>query len=204
VAITGGQTATFTVQASGTAPLSYQWKRDGVNVGTNSNTYTTPATTYLNDDRATFTCTVTNLVTSVVSSQATLSITGVAPIITTQPQGKTVADGQPVSFSVAATGPAPLSYQWYRGNNPVSGETGTTLTIPQAVYADDNGATFKCVVTNSTGSTESSAVTLTVTPTPPSITTHPANMTVEEGKTATSRSRRQHSAALLSVEEERW
>ncbi len=43
--VTVGQTATFTVAAAGTAPLSYQWTKNGMSVGTNSATYTTAATT---------------------------------------------------------------------------------------------------------------------------------------------------------------
>src|ERR1700747_345175 len=43
--VTVGQTATFTVAATGTAPLSYQWTKNGMSVGTNSATYSTAAPT---------------------------------------------------------------------------------------------------------------------------------------------------------------
>src|SRR5215469_15424422 len=48
------------------------------------------------------------------------------PQITTQPQSQTVVLGQPVTFTVAATGTDPLSYQWQRNGSPVSGATSTS------------------------------------------------------------------------------
>src|ERR1700740_489149 len=59
VSVTVGQPATFTVAATGTAPLSYQWTKNGSNVGTNSATYSTAATTSA-DNGATIQVTVSN------------------------------------------------------------------------------------------------------------------------------------------------
>ena len=71
--VTVGQTATFTVVASGTMPLTYQWKKGITNVGTNSNSYTTPAT-ILADSGSQFTVVVTNTTGSTTSSIATLTV----------------------------------------------------------------------------------------------------------------------------------
>jgi glucose/arabinose dehydrogenase len=85
-----------------------------------------------------------------------------APVIGTNPQSQTITAGQPVTFTVAASGAAPLSYQWQRNGTNISGATAASYTI-DAVQASDNGAQFRCVVTNSSGSATSNAATLTVT-----------------------------------------
>ncbi|HTZ48373.1 MAG TPA: immunoglobulin domain-containing protein [Verrucomicrobiae bacterium] len=85
----------------------------------------------------------------------------VAPSITTQPANQTVTLGQTATFSVAANGTAPLSYQWQKSNSNISGATSPTYTTP-ATTQSDNGSTFHVVVSNSTGSITSSNATLTV------------------------------------------
>jgi predicted small lipoprotein YifL len=75
--VTNGQTATFTVIASGTAPLSYQWKKNSSNVGTKAASYTTPITTML-DNGAKFSVVVANNVSSAISNDATLTVNAVA------------------------------------------------------------------------------------------------------------------------------
>ena len=68
--------------------------------------------------------------------------------------------GRSVSFVVGADGTAPLSYQWYKGNTPLVGETTDTLTFDCA-YADNNAA-YKVVVTNLYGSVTSAPAALSV------------------------------------------
>jgi lysophospholipase L1-like esterase len=76
-----GQTATFTVVASGTAPLSYQWKRNGTTLsGATSSSYTTPATTTA-DSGATFTVTISNTAGNVTSNPATLTVNATIPLM---------------------------------------------------------------------------------------------------------------------------
>ncbi len=87
---------------------------------------------------------------------------GSAPRITAQPAAATVTSGGSVSFSVVATGAAPLSYQWYRAGDPVAGATGTTFTIAAAGAADARN--YYVVVSNSAGSVMSAIVALTVRP----------------------------------------
>jgi arabinogalactan endo-1,4-beta-galactosidase len=70
-----GQTATFTVVATGTASLSYQWQKAGVNIsGATSASYTTPATTAV-DNGSQFDVLVSNSAGSVTSILATLNVT---------------------------------------------------------------------------------------------------------------------------------
>lgn len=92
----------------------------------------------------------------------------VAPTITTQPSDQTVVVNQTATFSVTATGTAPLSYQWLNaatGTN-IPGATSRTYTTPPAQLAD-NGSTFRVDVINTAGTTLSLAATLTVNPAPP-------------------------------------
>ncbi|MDP9084815.1 MAG: pyrrolo-quinoline quinone [Pseudomonadota bacterium] len=85
-----------------------------------------------------------------------------APSITAQPVNQSVAQGQTATFTVAATGTAPLSYQWDKNGSAIAGATAASYTTPAAVAAD-SGSTFLVVVTNSLGSVSSNAATLTVT-----------------------------------------
>lgn len=84
----------------------------------------------------------------------------VAPEITDQPANQTVAQNQPVTFSVAATGiPAP-TYQWrFKGAN-ITGATEASYTLTSVTAADVGS--YDVVVKNSVGTVTSQAATLTV------------------------------------------
>jgi glucose/arabinose dehydrogenase len=84
------------------------------------------------------------------------------PTITVHPASQTVHVGDPVTFSVGASGTPPLSYQWQRNGANISGATATSYAI-SSVSQLDNGARFRVVVTNSLGSTTSNEAVLTVT-----------------------------------------
>jgi Zn-dependent metalloprotease len=88
--------------------------------------------------------------------------TTTAPSITSQPASVSVAAGSTASFSVTASGTAPLSYQWRKNGTNISGATSASYTTPATASAD-NGATFSVVVSNSAGSVTSNNATLTVT-----------------------------------------
>ena len=185
--VAAGQTAKFTVTATGTGPLTYQWQKNGTDIsGATSSTYTTPVTV-IGDTGAQYSVVVGNSADKVASSKATLTVTAapVAPAITTQPANQSVTEGQTATFSVTATGTAPLTYQWKKGGTDISGATSSTYTTPATSNAD-NAAVFTVVVTNSAGNVTSSNATLTVTaPVPPAITTQPAAQTITAGQTAT-------------------
>src|SRR5690349_24907997 len=84
-----------------------------------------------------------------------------APSITTQPASQSVTAGQTASFSVAATGTAPLNYQWKKNGVAVNGASSSAYSTP-ATSSSDNGEQFTVVVSNSAGSVTSSAAILTV------------------------------------------
>lgn len=180
--VTAGQPATFTVTASGTAPLSYQWMDDGSSIsGATTSTYTTSATTAAQTGSQ-FTVVVTNAAGSATSTVATLTV-NTAPSITTQPANQSVVAGQVATFTVSASGTAPLTYQWMDNGSSISGATGAAYTTT-ATTAAQSGAQLTVVVSNSAGSATSNAATLTVIA-PPAITDQPDNQTVAEGAAAT-------------------
>ena len=93
-----------------------------------------------------------------------------APGITTHPSNQTVTAGQSATFTVGASGSAPLSYQWQRNMSDISGATLPSYTLASTTLAD-NGAKFRCVVSNAFGTTTSNEATLTVQPPPPALVT---------------------------------
>jgi len=185
--VTEGQTATFTVVATGSGTLTYQWKKNGSNVvggtgGTNAS-YTTPASA-LADDGAQFICAIANAVGNVTSNTATLTVNMAPPTIFAHPSNQAVTEGQTAAFVILASGSGTLTYQWRKVGVDIAGATGNSLVIGATAYAH-NGALFDCVVTNAAGSTPSNAAVLTVDMLSPAITTHPTNLTVTEGEDAT-------------------
>jgi phosphatidylinositol-3-phosphatase len=162
--LTAGQPATFTVAATGTTPLTYQWKKNGALMsGATASSYSTGPTT-ASDNGVAFTVTISNSAGATTSSPATLTVNAaaVAPSITIQPINATVTAGQPATFIVAATGTAPLLYRWSRNGSAIAGATSASYTIT-ATRATDNGATFSATVTNAIGALTSNNAVLAVT-----------------------------------------
>ena len=165
--VTAGQSANFSIATTGTAPLTYQWQKNGAAIsGATSSTYSTPVTTTA-DNGAQFTAVVSNSAGTITSSAATLTVKTpvVAPSITSQPLAQSVTAGQSASFFVASTGTAPLTYQWNRNGSAISGATSSSYTA--LTTSSDNGAQFSVVITNAAGSVTSSSALLTVKPAAP-------------------------------------
>jgi hypothetical protein len=159
-----GQTAAFNVAATGTLPVTYQWKKNSTAIsGATSSTYTTPATTS-SDNASQFTVVLTNSAGTATSATATLTVNtvSVAPAITAQPSSKAVIAGQTATFTVVATGTAPMTYQWTKNAVAIGGAASSSYTTPAEVTSDNN-AQFAVHVTNSMGNATSTSATLTVT-----------------------------------------
>jgi len=184
--VTAGANVTFTVGASGTAPLSYQWRKNGGNIaGATRSSLTLSSVT--SSDAGSYTVQVSNSAGSATSTAATLTVNpaAVAPSITTQPASQTVTAGANVTFTAAANGTAPLSYQWRKNGGNIAGATGTSLVLNSVTGSDAGSYTVR--VSNSAGSATSATATLTVNPVviAPSITTQPASQTVTAGANVT-------------------
>jgi autotransporter-associated beta strand protein len=180
-----GGSATFSVTAAGTAPLSYQWQQDGVDLpGATSRTLTLNniGDSFVGD----YTVVVSNSVSEATSDIATLTVTH-PPVITSQPANLTVNLGQNATFSVAVNGDTPFTYQWFQNGLPASGGNVSGGTTRQLIITDvmtSNGGTYYVAITNDVGQTISSNATLTVI-VPPAITNQPAGLTNNAGSTAT-------------------
>lgn len=180
---TGGE-VTFSVTATGTAPLTYEWQysTNGIHwtklsendmftgTGTASLKCSNVAV-HLNNYR--FQCVVSNTAGSVTSNTATLTVTTpVLPRIISQPVNRSAATGETVTFSVNATGTEPLTYRWTRSTDggttwsallaTYPGSTTNTLSVDVS-SALENGFQYRCEVTNPAGSVTSNVATLTVT-----------------------------------------
>jgi beta-galactosidase len=178
-AVTVGQPATFSVTATGTAPLGFQWNKNGGAItGATGARYTTPPTAAA-DNNSMYTVRITNSQGSVTSNAAFLTVDSAANVaITTQPLSQTAFVGQSVQLSVVATGSPPLAYQWQLNGKAIAGATGPTYTTP-ALAAGDNGDRFTVLVSNPVSSVTSSAAVLTVKPPlAPTITQQPVSVSV--------------------------
>src|SRR5437868_2467909 len=121
--VISGQTSTFNVVATGTAPLNYQWQKNGTNItGAASASYTTPATG-TSDSGPTFDVVVSNAAGAATTKlfRSNGQAAALAPTITTQPVNQTVTSGQTATFNVVATGTAPLNYQWQKNGTNITG-----------------------------------------------------------------------------------
>jgi hypothetical protein len=184
--VTTPNTATFSVAATASAgSLTYQWQRStdsgstwnsvsGGSGGT-TNSYTTPATAVTggsanNGDRYRVQVTDSNGTTT--SNGVTLTVNGTGPSFTTQPSNQTVTAGSTATFTAAATASSgSVTWQWQRSTNGgsswanVSGATSASYTTPATTTTGgsaNNGDQYRATATDSNGSVNSNAVTLTV------------------------------------------
>ena len=106
-----------------------------------------------------------------------------APLIIDQPQRiDTVIAGRNVTFRVDAVGTVPLTYQWEKNGNPISGQTNSSLTITNAQSSDAGTYTVCVSNSNGTGKVTSDGAVLTVNaPIAPNITVQPQSQTVTAG-----------------------
>jgi sugar lactone lactonase YvrE len=142
-----GSSVTFTVTAVGLAPLAYQWRFNLTAIsGATASSYT--RANVQQADGGNYSVVVTNVLGSAASASALLSING-PPLITGQPQPQFVLPGQSATFSVIASGTAPLRYQWQFNGSGLPGATGQSFTLAAAQFT--NQGLYSVVVTNAQG-----------------------------------------------------
>ena len=166
-----GTTATFTVTATGTEPLAYQWQKS-------TGTWTDLAgctdinlclTNVQTADAGDYRVVVTNVDGAVTSDAATLTVgvpPGVLSVVNLHPS---VSLGALAGLRVSASGTLPLNFQWYRDDVALPGKTANVISFP-SVQLTDLGL-YTVVVTNVYGAVTSAPVTLNVDPTFTKITT---------------------------------
>jgi len=146
--VLAGKPASFSVVATGTSPLTYQWNKGGKAItGATNSTYTIDLSAL--SDSGSYTVAVTNVKGSVTSTAATLLVDK-TPTIGTQPKDTTVAPGANTTLTVKASSVTPLSYQWYHDGIAISGATQASYKLSNA-SATDTGA-YYVQVTNSVDS----------------------------------------------------
>ena len=187
-----GQTATFTAGASGTPTSTVQWL-----VSTNGGSSFAPipgATSTTLSFTASLAQSGNEYVAifhnsapggNATTNTATLTVVQ-GPAVTTQPTDQNVNAGQTATFTAGASGTPTPTVQWQVSVNGgqftnVSGATSTTLSITAA--QSQSGNQYRAVFTNTSGSVNTNAATLTVR-TPPSINTQPTDQSVTVGQTA--------------------
>jgi hypothetical protein len=170
-----GDALSFTVAATGTSPLRYQWQRGGVDIaGATATTYAFTAQPA--DAGQQFTCAVSNAKGRTVSSNALATIT-TAPVLAAQPQSQVVSVGQKATFSVPWV-PNSQTYQWRRNDVDLPGATGLSYSLTAA--AGDDGARFRVVATNALGVAQSDEAVLRVRSSL-KVMEHPQSQTVNDG-----------------------
>jgi len=159
-------TASFGVTAYGSEPFFYQWFKDGNPLADGGKiTGATAATLLISPIQAgeigNYSVKVSNALGFTNSTTASLSVTGAPPEITLQPQSQNVPCNGSVTFTVAAIGSAPLSYQWRSNLTAILDATNISLTLTN-LTPSANGA-YSVVVSNPAGSTNSADANLVVT-----------------------------------------
>lgn len=154
--VAAGSQVVFSVAATGSEPLSYQWKRGDEDLpGQTGSTLTLDNVQA--GDAGVYTVVVSNAAGSAAAS-ATLVVL-VPPTITTPPADQTVSVGDNVTFTVVATGSEPLSYQWKHGEELLPSAMQSTLSLSNVQESD--AGTYTVEVRNAAGLASASA-TLTV------------------------------------------
>jgi hypothetical protein len=144
-------------------PLSYQWQFDGANLPGATNSIFT-IRKVLPASAGSYTVVLSNALGSVTSQPATLMVTALGPVITSQPVSQTVPAGTNAIFAVGATGVPSPTYQWQKDGVGLQGATKAVLTVAKARAIDEGSYTV--VVSNSLGSVTSAAALLIVSPAP--------------------------------------
>lgn len=180
--VTENTPAKFSVKATG-ENLKYQWYISTSDNGSYWRPWTIPSGTIAVDftgltgaeltfkktllkysGKMKFKCEISNAAGTVETNEVFLYVTGneapSAPVITKQPASAAVKEGENVTFAVTATGDG-ITYRWYKNGAAIDGATGAAYTFAAALA--DNGAVFRCEVSNSAGTVKSNEATLTVT-----------------------------------------
>jgi len=153
-----GSPVSFSVSASGSSNLTYQWRRNGATiVGATGSSHSIPSVQA--SQAGSYDCVVSSTCQSITSNAATL-VVNAAPQITQDPADVSTCLGAPASFNVAASSSPAATYQWRKGGAPIAGATSSSLLFA-AVTAGDLG-TYDCQVTNGCGATTSAPATLTI------------------------------------------
>jgi hypothetical protein len=107
--------------------------------------------------------TISATVAGATGTSASITVVATPPIITQEPEAtETILVGGTINATVENIGVGPFTYKWFFNNSvtPISGQSGSTLSIPNAQLA--NTGSYSAQIINASGSTNSTAVAVTV------------------------------------------
>ena len=172
-----GQFAIFSVTATGSQPLIYQWYYNTNTLLASGTGATLILTNVQPTDAGSYSVVVSNTAGSVISSNAVLIVNTnpAAPLFITQPVSVHVYAGDTATFTAAAVGTQPITYQWNKNATPISGANSSALTLTNVQPSD--AGTYTVVASNSISTTTSTNAVLTVTlKSPPLLPNIPTNV----------------------------
>lgn len=103
----------------------------------------------------------------------------------TQPGDRLVVAGTPTTFSANLLASGPLSYQWLKNSNPISGATNATYTIPSVIYTDAGSYALQASNPISTNTTRAALLTVSNAPLSLVDATLPADVVAVAGQALT-------------------
>lgn len=188
-----GATLVFTVATTGTAALTYQWRKDGVDLtnGGRVSGATGPAltiTSATDADEGGYTVVVTNATAgrSVTSRAAAVIVLGAPEILTAPAATNEFSTGGTFALNAVVRGVAPLTYEWRRNGQllvnggRITGADTANLSISGALITD--GGSYTLTVINSLGTATTQTFNVSVVSQPglrvPAFTSLAANSTV--------------------------
>lgn len=175
-----GSGVTLAIAASGSEPLSFQWRKGGAVLGGETG-QTLSVASFSAADAGDYDVVVQNSCGSATSATATLSVAEVVAI-TSSPTSAVSCEGDPLTLSVVATGASPLAYQWFKDGAAISGETAASLAITSLTTGD--AGDYQVTVSNQCGSASSASAVVTVDQ-PPVLNASPLDESACPGTTVT-------------------
>ena len=167
--VVANTSASLGVSATGTAPLFYQWRRNGDCLAGATNAQLVMLSAQPRD-QGLYDVVVFNAAGSVTSTSAWLNVL-IPALIVRQPQSTNAYPGSTITLTVAATGIGQLRYQWMKEGVGIEGATNATFTLTN-LQLEDGGA-YSVVITDEIGSVTSQPAIVAALG-PPVITQHPA------------------------------
>jgi hypothetical protein len=169
-----GTAVAFSTTASGSGPLSYQWRKNGVGIlGATAASYAIASAAP--SHAGSYDVVVSGACGSFTTAPALLTV--LAPPAATDPLDASACPGAPVAFSTSASGSGPFTYQWRKDGIEVPGATAATFALASAGPGD--AGSYDAVVSGACGTVTTAPALLTVLA--PVTASDPAGLTVCPG-----------------------
>lgn len=191
--VSAGSNAVFSVQASGSSVLRYQWSRDGMDIAGATNASLCIVNAQRADDGV-YRVTIQNSAGLAFSAPAMLRVMPAAPSVVENPASQMLPAGSDARFSVEYTGGAPIGCEWVFNGRLIPEATGRTLVVSN-IQAESSGY-YLASLSNSAGQIRSAAAALTVIPSQPWFIGQPAGKSAAGGSTVSIQAHARGSAPL--------